>query len=182
VFGNPSHAQEAQAKAEGDYMKSLPAVTPREEYDRTHKQNADSPLALGGVMQDWHKYSYPGEDVSQAQRQTSMTNAAAQGQAMREKVGPYSDYLMDLMAARGGQSTSLGPRTLADLKAMGKLTGKTSPGVDFFKKTKAKDFAGVMDELRKANPPKTPVVQNQMEVAKKGANARTPVKLSGDNI
>jgi len=96
---------------------------------------------------------------------------------MRNKIGPYAEYYQDAMAATKGKNMSLMPRTYGDLHELNRVIGKATPGMDFFKNTKAKNFAGVLDELRSQNKlNKSPGIKNQMELAKSNANNRSPLK------
>ncbi len=175
VFGIPSPQEEAETKAYHKQVRDISARSGKilRDFDE-RKANADRPLALGGIIQDYHSQSYPDKVTPK-----TLAQSAAALEHMRKKVGPYAAYYQDLVAAKGQQSPRLTPRTLGEFTQMKKAIGKHSPGVDFFKKTKAKNFAEVMQELNKTKQDSPLGIKNLMAQAKSTANNRTPQKMSG---
>jgi hypothetical protein len=156
------------------------------------RKDAAAPLVMGGKMQDWYEKSY-GDYDDQTARSIGMSEASAMTEDLRKRVGPYSEYFMDAMAGSKG-NTSMLPRTMQDIAQYRKYTGKISPGVDYFKNTKAKNFNDILAEAKQKydynnkiqqpaaaafQQPQQPPVQKQMEMAKKNMNKRMPAPVGG---
>jgi hypothetical protein len=175
ALGLPSQQEEAETEAYYQQARDMADRSGKilRDFDE-RKANADKPLALGGIIQDYHSQSYPDKVTPKTMTQSGMTL-----EHLRKQVGPYAAYYQDLVSVKGQKSPRLTPRTLGEFMQMKKAIGKHSPGVDFFKKTKAKNFAEVMQELNKTSQGSPLGIKTQMAQAKATANNRTPQKMSG---